>query len=264
MLGLKSRRNVMKNNIAVILGNGPSLRNFDFHKELSCVDTFGINAAYRYWDQINWYPTYYASCDPCFCREHREDCARLVANKKKYGIQKFLLDIPAVEYLKQLQLFDEDIVNYRAWLLKNYSKRVTADIIGSGGALAALWASFLGYNIIILLGIDANYGINSMHNYELCYSSKSKRYAEYKVLDKSHDASNYFFDSYMQDGEIFRMNEDILKENELHIKAFYELSILIDKSQSSFINANLDSNVIAFPKMTWGEAKEKFILPFTN
>ena len=47
---------------AIIMGNGPSIKGFDFHR-LKDFDVFGMNAAYRYWDKINWYPQYYSCLD---------------------------------------------------------------------------------------------------------------------------------------------------------------------------------------------------------
>ncbi len=42
--------------LCIVMGNGPSLKGFDFTR-LNGVTTLGMNAAYRYWDQIGWYPT---------------------------------------------------------------------------------------------------------------------------------------------------------------------------------------------------------------
>ena len=49
---------------AVVLGNGPSLRGFDFGR-LSRFDVFGMNAAYRYWYEIGWFPQYYVVSGSC-------------------------------------------------------------------------------------------------------------------------------------------------------------------------------------------------------
>jgi len=40
---------------AVIVGNGPSLRGYDM-KRLQAYDSFGMNAAYRHWDDIESSP----------------------------------------------------------------------------------------------------------------------------------------------------------------------------------------------------------------
>ena len=56
-------------NTLVILGNGPSLRGFACNI-LTGIPTFGLNAAYRYWAKINWYPTYYACLDTVVGKSH--------------------------------------------------------------------------------------------------------------------------------------------------------------------------------------------------
>ena len=49
------------NKTILVLGNGPSLKKFPFTSYE--IPTIGMNVAYRYWEKINWYPTYYACLD---------------------------------------------------------------------------------------------------------------------------------------------------------------------------------------------------------
>ena len=58
--------------LCIVLGNGPSLKGFDFAR-LDGVASLGMNAAYRYWDQIGWYPTYYACLDDQLIQTHHQD-----------------------------------------------------------------------------------------------------------------------------------------------------------------------------------------------
>src|SRR5690606_38196112 len=74
----------------VLLGNGPSLRDFDFAR-LAGADTIGMNAAYRYWDRINWYPTYYCCMDKVVIMSHDEEILRLIRERKTNGIRRFFL-----------------------------------------------------------------------------------------------------------------------------------------------------------------------------
>ena len=66
-----------RNRTIFVLGNGPSLRGFDFHT-LDGFDTLGMNAAYRHWDQIGWYPTYYCCLDDQLIQTHHLEILRLV------------------------------------------------------------------------------------------------------------------------------------------------------------------------------------------
>ena len=45
----------------IIIGNGKSLEGFDFKKIKE--ETIGLCCAYRYWEKINWFPTYYCCVD---------------------------------------------------------------------------------------------------------------------------------------------------------------------------------------------------------
>ena len=58
-----------KQNQVVVLGNGPSLKGFNFLC-LSNVDSIGMNAAYRHWERINWYPTHYVCLDDQLIETH--------------------------------------------------------------------------------------------------------------------------------------------------------------------------------------------------
>ena len=61
----------------VVIGNGPSLRGFDLTR-LSSIDTIGMNAAYRHWERIGWYPTHYACLDDEMIDTHHVEIARLI------------------------------------------------------------------------------------------------------------------------------------------------------------------------------------------
>ena len=61
----------------VVIGNGPSLRGFDLTR-LANIDTVGMNAAYRHWERIGWYPTHYACLDDEMIDTHHAEIARLI------------------------------------------------------------------------------------------------------------------------------------------------------------------------------------------
>ena len=62
----------------ILLGNGPSLRGFDFAR-LRKFDCIGMNAAYRYWHQIGWYPRYYICLDLVVGVSHKDAIVDMVA-----------------------------------------------------------------------------------------------------------------------------------------------------------------------------------------
>ena len=71
--GLRFRNNA---SVLFILGNGPSLRGFDF-SQLDTYDSIGMNAAYRHWDDSGFYPTYYTCFDTVVQESHQNEIRRL-------------------------------------------------------------------------------------------------------------------------------------------------------------------------------------------
>lgn len=254
----------MKNipKIAVILGNGPSLKGFDFKGELHGVDSFGINAAYRYWDKINWYPTHFVSCDPGVCSSHKEAYCRLVRNRQVYGIKKFLLDVPAIQHLRRHGLFPSpDIVNWRFWFIRKFiNTNMYTDSEHQhfpSGALAALWAATLGYDFILLLGIDMNYSDFGLDKQVIGYRSQRAEFCEYILQEDINSEENYFFDNYLQKGDPFSVKINPEEENLLHQDGWSSLEEILSKTGCQIINANPKSRLEIFPKMSWNRAKQK-------
>jgi hypothetical protein len=75
----------------VIIGNGPSLKGFDF-QNFDGLKTLGMNAAYRYWQRINWYPTYYCCLDDRLLETHHRQIYELLTTEKVERI--FVITIP--------------------------------------------------------------------------------------------------------------------------------------------------------------------------
>lgn len=67
--------------MAHVLGNGPSLATVDL-KTLNSSYSFGMNAAYRYWHTIGWFPKYYVCLDPVVLSSHRLEILKLVKASK--------------------------------------------------------------------------------------------------------------------------------------------------------------------------------------
>lgn len=247
--------------ICIILGNGPSLRGFDFKNELEKLDSFGMNAAYRYWDNINWYPTYFASCDEAICFSHRKEYARLVKNKTQYNIKKFLFGINAIKYFKNIGLNDDSVYSSNMLIIKHH----LAEFIKSSpkihpptSAMAAIWAASLGYNLIILLGIDMNYSMQDV-DYVSCQSLKipSGITGTLCEITKTPETNfNYFFDGYQIKSDIFHMKEgNGYSENLHHQMGWRYIPDIMKYFNARVINANPNSNLELFEKMSWLQVK---------
>ena len=141
-------------NPAAILGNGPSLRGFDFAKALQGYTTFGMNNAFRYWDRIQWYPDYYACLDLNVSFSHLTDISRLVKNAEAYGIQGFLLQDIVVDRLGTVATSSR--ITCMCSLHRAYPDIFKTFWI-TCGSQTALWAATLGFDTLVLLGIDLSH-----------------------------------------------------------------------------------------------------------
>lgn len=251
------------NNTAIILGNGPSLRGFDFKKELDGFDTFGMNVAYRYWDMINWYPKFYISNDPAICASHKKEIVRLINNKDIYGIKKFIVTPVILKYYNKIGLYIDHITTFTSFCIRNNLLKFipTPQNSPSTGAAAAIWAMGLGYKKIILLGIDANYKMDNLdfvktQNINLGYSDSILC----TVKDKPIQNTNYFFDEYQQKGDMFYIeNQNVRTENKRHIVGWKCVKPIMENLNAIIINANPSSLLNIFYKCTWNEAKIKYL-----
>ncbi|GAI03594.1 unnamed protein product, partial [marine sediment metagenome] len=62
----------MNSDTIVIMGNGPSLKDVDFDM-LNGFDTFGLNAAYRAYERMDWWPKYHGCFDYIVTESHKEN-----------------------------------------------------------------------------------------------------------------------------------------------------------------------------------------------
>ncbi|MCR9260203.1 MAG: glycosyltransferase [Pseudomonadaceae bacterium] len=213
---------------AMVMGNGPSLKNFDF-KRLSRFDVFGMNAAYRYWEEINWYPTYYSCLDLVVGLSHKAEIGNLIENADRLGIRLFLLRRNLIEELGDIGR-SEKVLNFD--LLQNHISLLQAPTITTGSHTAA-WAAVLGYNNIYMLGIDCNY-VERVDG-----SRDVGRGTELEIVEES-DNPNYFFKGYQQKGDRYNVPNP---DRDIHMASWREVSQRIHRVQKSILNANLLSKV---------------------
>lgn len=216
---------------AVIMGNGPSLRGFDFNR-LKNFDVFGMNAAYRFWDRLDWYPQFYSCLDLLVGESHAHEIKRLIENAHIYGIKRFLLLDNLIQKL-EVSRNRNRVINFD--ILKNGSELLSAPSVTTGSHTAA-WASFLGYKEIFLLGIDSNY----VENIE---GAKSLGGRVVQMETTPHNNPNYFFDDYQQKGDVSQTPNP---DRPLHLQSWREIAGRIRNTSSKIINANLISRVDAF------------------
>jgi FkbM family methyltransferase len=215
---------------AVILGNGPSLKGFDFSR-LKGLDVFGMNVAYRYWDKIDWYPSYYSCLDTVVGISHKESIARLIETSDENGIRLFLLRENLVKQLGDIKNIHK-VLNFDQ--IRHGYQQFDAPTISTGSHTAA-WAAALGYSEIFLLGIDCNY-------IEIVDGAVLVKGTELEIVEEKPNP-NYFFDGYQQTGDKYNIPNP---RREIHLESWREVASVLARTPAIILNANFTSKVDAF------------------
>ena len=216
-------------NTCIVIGNGPSLRGFDLHR-LNGFTTLGMNAAYRHWDQIGWYPTYYACLDDQLIKTHHAEIERLYAHglvRKVFVHGSFFDYHPHRLIHPDFTSFDQTAGHWYyhnnaqalGWLplydrpafkMSDKSKITT-------GAHSVRYVANLGHDRIVLLGVDLRYveilpEADSTSDIGLIIKATPKR------------NPNYFFDSYQRAGDLYNIPNPVVHNGELHPRSFELIS----------------------------------------
>lgn len=223
----------MKEKPLIVMGNGPSLADIDFNK-LDGFDTFGLNAAYRAYERLQWYPTYFGCFDYIVNDSHRENFIKLI-NDQSNGIKKFF-------FLRQ---FVDSPRQQKIWLLPHgqyeHLPQDTADFYyfndgGSSGANACQIGICLGYKKIILIGVDCNY---------VEFVNGSKQVGEKLVMsDTPQKNPNYWFDDYQRQGDEY----NIPRGADFHAPTWDILSQRAKKAGIEIINCSNKTTLNCFDK----------------
>lgn len=212
------------------MGNGPSLGHIDLLNDTDGYDTFGMNAAYRYWEKIDWWPTYYSCLDTVVGDSHYEAIKKLVERSAQNGIVRFLVrknvfDRIPTAHLSRVDCYED--------LVASGSLPRLPDI--TTGSHTLLWAQCLGYQTILLAGVDLDYVERVDH------SSVVDGILEITANGKN---PNYFFDDYQRPGD--RYNIPNPRPN-LHKASWVNASHHIC-FPTVVVNLNKDSAVDVFVK----------------
>jgi len=215
----------------VLVGNGPSLREFDL-ASMEGVHTLGMNGAYRYWAETGWYPSYYAALDTVFIESHKLHLYWLIRNREKNGIRFFLLRRNMIDFYPELKT-NPNVIIFDDYLQSPYFEGVGPLTTGSH---AALFAAMLGYKKVVLLGIDAIY-VQQIPEAE-------KAGGNVLELKKTPSQNpNYFFDDYQQKGDCYTIPDS---EPDLHYNSWVAVKRRLDELSVQVVNVNPRSKVDLF------------------
>lgn len=217
-----------------VLGNGPSLRDVSL-PALSGFATIGLNAAYRYWREIDWRPRYYACVDLVVGLSHKDAVAELIREKR---IERFLLRNNLIEALGETA-YDPRVVNFDALRIR---KPILALDPPTTGSHAALWAASMGYETIVMLGVDARY--------EQVVAGAERREGIELEIVKEENNPNYFFKGYQAPGDRYNLPNP---RPDLHVDAWRRAGARLAHEGVQVFNGNKASAVRCFPFVDYAQ-----------
>lgn len=203
-----------------VVGNGPSLRDFDF-QHLRTRSWIGMNAAYRHWERIDHYPPYYACLDTTVGLSHLAEIEDMVSRADTLAIKQFLLEdgiadalsSPSDRIRRSSTLFGHDTA---------LQHRVTT------GSHTVLWAADMGYHNITLLGID--------QNYQEQVDGLSEREGDALEVVEKTNSPNYYFEDYQKVGDRLNRPNPV---PDVHATAWRRV---IRHVASAFPHVNIDNS----------------------
>jgi glycosyltransferase involved in cell wall biosynthesis len=216
-----------------LLGNGPSLKGVDFER-LRKFDCLGMNAAYRYWHEIKWYPRYYACLDLVVGLSHKDAITDLIRGSDEYGIDLFFLRPNLVEALPEDLRSSSKVIVFDRFCesrLGDAPKGVTT------GSHSAIIGALLGYSRLALLGIDCNY-------VEEVKGSKRAGGIVLEMTETPKENPNYFFEGYQAAGDKYNIPNP---SPDLHVQSWRAVAPFLKERGIKVWNCSPISRVDAFP-----------------
>ncbi|MFN4024858.1 MAG: hypothetical protein ACK4MQ_08495 [Hyphomonas sp.] len=205
-----------------VIGNGPSLRGFDFGR-LSGAETLGMNAAFRFWERIGWRPTHYACLDDALIDTHKDAILSLIEEGeiRSFCLSGRILDhFPELSGRPNIRFLDSYVPfwhaergqKYGLELLDSPFFRTRFPDLLTTGAYSLRFAAELGYQRIALLGVDLDYVPLA--------EAEPVNGLRLVVTETPSENPNYFFDDYQQVGDEFHVPNPESHDEELHVAAF--------------------------------------------
>tara|TARA_R110000772_G_scaffold34911_3_gene84476 strand:- start:283 stop:1686 length:1404 start_codon:yes stop_codon:yes gene_type:complete len=208
----------MKDSV-IVLGNGKSLEGFDFLSiDRDIYDIIGCCLAFRYWDQVDWYPDIYVNVDKVVCSKNEE--VKDFVMKKKCKLYLLSNEIKTIwhDYPKDGTIvFIEDLLQDNATVFKfcvNYCS-------GSASVLMAIDH----YENIHCAGFDCDY-------VEFIPESKKLGNGSLLITKTPSTNPNYFINDYQRAGDQYNVPNGSTE----HHTSWKQLSHIFDFIKKMFPN----------------------------
>ena len=227
----------MANNKKIfIIGNGPSTRElaeWGLDNIRSDVDTFGMGIAYRFFREVNWWPTYYALGDSKVVFSHRAELAKVVLDPN-VSTERFFFSWPVTAHPRLERIHH-----------------------CSTGDFCLRKCLELRYQNIYLIGIEGHYVEEILESRPLSGDEYNhlgfdqlglpEAWKEgLRIISKTPaDNPNYFFYGYQQAGDVYS-----LPQSTKHRDRWKDAAELADSSALKVVNLSEHSKIDGFPKST--------------
>jgi hypothetical protein len=235
----------------VILGNGPSLKyvmgNPAYREILKRYDTFGLNAAYRAYDELNFWPTYHGCLDMIVVESHLESYRAILPKlRKMYLLSEDHLgnDIIGFDHLNLTRIrFDpkfrdsnEKVLSTDFAAFRNWQ---------NSGCNCVQIGLMLGYERVVLLGMDANYK-------ELLTEADVVRDEKYhwdhlQITKNVKANDNYWFSGYQQVGDKY----NIPNADKYHLPAWNALGL--SEHRGRIVNCTTETKITTIARRSFEE-----------
>lgn len=240
---LRSLKTINLNTVLVI-GNGPSasLVNFDTLRRLR-IPACGMNSAYRLWERIDYRPNYYICMDSVVIKSHAPAICNLIDENR---IQQFFLRNEFLDLYPRFR--DHPRITWFDSIRSESNKLFTTNWITTG-SWSLRWMLHLGYKLISVIGVDANYQ-------EILKEATKAGKIELSINKTPKYNPNYFFDDYQQAGDEYNIPNDpqyVAKHGTtVHADAVIKVREDMDKldMSSKIYDLSPISEHNAFPKLT--------------
>lgn len=185
---------ILKKKPILIIGNGKSASQIDWVwlcKNKDKIDTFGINSAYKMYEKLKFYPTYYANLDSVVIKSHSDKLQALL-NKQK---------INKCFYLDNVK-FNENDTYYRLHKVRPGWKGLSKSNLdfhswANTGSDCVQLAIMLGYREIYIIGVDG-------YVEKIKESSVTQR-KTLTIRETPKDNPNYWFNEYQEKGDEYNV-----------------------------------------------------------
>lgn len=245
----------IRDEIFVLLGNGPSLGDVDL-RSLTPYDTFGLNAAYRAYPRVDFWPKYFGCFDALVCSHHAPEFKRLI---KDSPIEKFFFinfddqgrqvfpepDIRANPRFQNIDFryrepADRDRLDILSASFTPFTDMRTS---GSNSIQAGL---LMGYRKFVLLGVDQNY-VEVVDG-----AARDNNFHKLVMKETPKENPNYWFADYQVQGDKF--NRPNLQGTQ--IPAWNNLSLTLENLglQVEIYNCSPITRLDCFRKATLEQA----------